>query len=204
VDALRLFLLKLDLEIWYYLNNQWRTDWLDYLIPFFRNQFFWVPVYLFLFVLMLVNYGRKGLYWVIGFLLTFGAADWICASVIKPYVGRLRPCNTPALQDLVHVIVECGSGYSFPSNHAANHFAFAAFINATIGKAYPGIRKWVWLWPILVSYSQVYVGVHFPLDVTAGALLGIAIGKCTGALYNRFSGRLQPVSALAPRPAVEA
>ncbi|RYD51538.1 MAG: phosphatase PAP2 family protein [Sphingobacteriales bacterium] len=184
---------QIDQIIWYYINTQWHNAFLDWLIPFLRNQYFWVPVYLFLFVFMLLNYGRKGLDWVIGFLLTFGAADWICASVIKPFVGRLRPCNNPDLQNYIHLLVECGGGKSFPSNHAANHFAFAAFINATIGKTYPGIRKWTWLWPVIVSYSQVYVGVHFPLDVLAGGLLGVSIGSLTGSLYNRYAGRLQPL-----------
>lgn len=200
VDALRLFFLQLDLEIWYYLNIEWQNAFLDYVIPFFRNQFFWVPLYLFLFVFMPLNYRRRGWYWLAGFLIAFALADYTSASIIKPMVGRLRPCNTPDLQPYVHLLVGCGSGLSFPSSHAANHFAFAAFIAGTLGKPYPKIRKWAWIWAILVGYSQVYVGVHFPLDVAFGALLGIVVGRLVARVYNRRFGPLEWLSPYPPEP----
>lgn len=94
---------------------------------------------------------------------------------------RLRPCNNPYLQDIVHLVVHCGSGYSFPSSHATNHFALGIFSAYTIKK------KWVWVagiaWAVLVAYSQIYVGVHFPGDVLVGGILGIIIGILVGKLY---------------------
>ncbi len=198
MDALRLFFLQLDLEVWYYLNIEWQNAFLDAVIPYFRNQYFWVPLYLFLAIFMPLNYRRKGWYWIGGFLVAFAFADSISASLIKPYVGRLRPCNTPDLQPYVHLLVGCGSGLSFPSSHAANHFALAAFMAGTLGKAYPKTRKWMWAWAALVGYSQVYVGVHFPGDVLVGALLGMVIGKVVARFYNRWFG---PLETLSKRPA---
>ncbi len=193
VNALRHLFKELDWAMWFYLNTEWHNRFLDFMLPFLRNQFFWMPLYLFLVLFMPLNYRRRGWLWIGGFLLSFALADYISASVIKPYVGRLRPCNTPELQRYIHLLVECGAGKSFPSSHASNHFAFATFIAATLGRAYPGIRKWVFLWASLVAYSQVYVGVHFPMDVLCGAGLGILIGKVTSRIYNRRVGVLEPL-----------
>ena len=88
------------------------------------------------------------------------------------------------LVGLVHNIVPCGAGFSFPSSHAANHFALAVFSAITLGH----LGRWIWyvaiLWAALVSYAQVYVGVHFPLDVTCGGLLGIAAGLFTAKIFR--------------------
>ncbi|MGN6568999.1 MAG: phosphatase PAP2 family protein, partial [Flavipsychrobacter sp.] len=105
---------------------------------------------------------------------------------VKPFIHRLRPCNNPNLVSMVHLLVPCGSGLSFPSSHATNHFALGVFMAMSIQK----VAKWIWpaaiFWAALVSYSQVYVGVHFPLDVTCGAMLGTAIGIFTGKIFNRY------------------
>jgi len=77
------------------------------------------------------------------------------------------------------------SGYSFPSTHAANHFSLGIFSAVTLGQRH----RWVWAaaigWAVLVSYGQVYVGVHFPMDIFCGGLLGTGIGLFTGKAYNR-------------------
>jgi len=93
----------------------------------------------------------------------------------------------------MHLVVrrllnECSGGYSFISNHAANHFGMASFFYITFRKIIP---KWAWLgflWAALIAYSQVYVGVHYPLDVFCGALLGIFSGIITGRVFNKRFG----------------
>jgi len=186
LQELRDNIVYFDYEIWYYVNTVWHNDVLDAIVPYFRNQYTWAPLYLFLLVFTLRNFGWRGLIWCLGFLLTFGLADHISAGMIKPYFHRLRPCNNPYLQQVVHIIVPCGSGYSFPSSHASNHFSLGVFAAITLGR----LHKWIWwvalLWAFIVSYSQVYVGVHFPLDVTVGAILGTCIGIITGRMYNRY------------------
>jgi undecaprenyl-diphosphatase len=191
IDKLKHFILYLDYNCWYFLNTQWHNSFFDLIIPFFRNQWFWAPLYLFLLIFMPLNFGKKGWFWCLAFLISFGLSDSISADVIKPFFHRARPCNTLSLSSVIHLIVPCGSGYSFPSSHAANHFCLAFFAAVSLKPLF----KWIWWvalpWAILVSYAQVYVGVHFPLDVTCGALLGIAIGTCTGFLFKRYF-KLQP------------
>lgn len=183
----------IDYTIWYYLNVAWQSSFMDTVAPFLRNQWFWAPLYLFLLIFMPSNFGRRGWLWCLAFLICFGIGDQISAHFIKPYIHRLRPCNDPVLQSVVHIIVPCGSGYSFPSSHATNHFALGIFSAITLQK----IVKWIWpvalLWAISVSYAQVYVGVHFPLDVFCGGVMGIIIGFAVGKLFNKLY-RLSPLT----------
>lgn len=157
----------------------------DTWMPLFRNPYFWTPVYLFLLIWMWKKYNKVGLLWCLFFLITFALCDFISASIIKNEVQRIRPCNDESLQFLIRKIVKCGAGYSFPSSHATNHFGLSFFIIFTLGKKY---KHAIWLalfWAILVCFAQVYVGVHYPLDIFGGALLGICLAYITGTLFNR-------------------
>jgi membrane-associated phospholipid phosphatase len=184
IQRLHELLVSADYSVWYYVNTVWHNYILDAIIPFFRNQWTWAPVYLFLLVFMLMNFGKTGIIWCIFFLATFGLSDQISATFLKEIFHRTRPCNNPHLAPIVHIIVPCGSGYSFPSSHAANHFALAVFSAMTLQRVIKGIWVIAIAWALLVSYAQVYVGVHFPLDVTCGGLLGIVIGIITARLFR--------------------
>lgn len=179
------FLIYWDYTIWYTVNTEWHNTFLDATVPFLRNQWFWVPLYLFLLLFMPLNFGKRGWFWCLGFILCFALSDYISASLIKPFFHRVRPCNNPFLIDIVHTLVPCGSGYSFPSSHASNHFSMGVYSAITLQKRV----KWIWIvpivWAMLVSFAQVYVGVHYPLDVTCGAFLGAAIGSFVAGIYNR-------------------
>jgi len=175
-----------DHTIWYYMNTQWHNTFLDAVIPWLRNPWFWAPLYLFLAIFIPARFRKQGLIWCVLFLVSFALSDQISVNIIKPHFHRLRPCNNPSLASIIHLLVECGGGYSFPSAHAANHFSMGVFIAVTLHKQAKWIAPVAILWALLVSFAQVYVGVHYPLDVTCGALLGIAIGLCTGKFYNRY------------------
>lgn len=177
-------LINLDYLLFYYVHFEWSNKFFDTVFPFIRNQFFWAPVYLFLLLFSIYNYGKKGLLWCIGYLVAFGVTDYTSSSIIKPIFKRTRPCNDETFLEAIRGLVHCGSGYSFPSSHAANHFAMSVFIAITLTKNH----KWLWvpllLWAALVAYAQVYVGVHFPIDVLGGSLLGSLIGVVFGILFN--------------------
>jgi len=83
----------------------------------------------------------------------------------------------------VRLLVHCGRAYSFTSSHAANHFAIAVFISLTLGLLYSWIKWPLLLWAGSIAYGQVYVGVHYPLDVIVGSLVGIIIGYLVAKLY---------------------
>ena len=123
--------------------------------------------------------------WCALFVITFGFCDALSASMIKPFVHRIRPCHNPALADIIRHIVTCGSGFSFPSSHASNHFGMSFFMLGTLQQVRREFKWLILLWAILVSLSQIYVGVHYPFDVFAGACLGAIIGTLNAAYWNR-------------------
>jgi len=179
---------KWDQKMWYQVNVLWQNDSLNAIAPILRNPNTWIPLYVFLAIFIPYKFGRKGFYWCLGFLITFALSDYTSASIIKPLVQRIRPCNDPDLKHKVHLLIDCGVGYSFPSSHATNHFALAFFMLITLHRYY----KWVWLpavlWAFSVAYAQVYVGVHFPLDIICGGTMGILIGIFTGMFFKRKVG----------------
>lgn len=173
---------------WYYINTQWNNQALDFITPFLRNQWFWAPLYFFLAVFMPTRFGKKGLLWCVFFLFAFACSDQISAHWMKPYFHRIRPCNNPSFSGLIHILVPCGGGYSFPSSHAANHFSMGVFSAVTLSR----FVKWIWpvalLWAFAVAYSQVYVGVHFPFDISFGGIIGVLCGFILGKLFNHYYG----------------
>ncbi|MBI3232854.1 MAG: phosphatase PAP2 family protein [Bacteroidetes bacterium] len=116
--------------------------------------------------------------------------DYLLANTLKHAVGRLRPCNNPSMH--VNLLLKhCGSGFSFVSAHACNHFAIAG-ISTIILRLYS--KKWVpiaYLWAAIISFAQVYVGVHFPIDILCGASLGILTGWfSTTYIYPYLSSKI--------------
>ncbi len=166
------------------------SDVLDQIIPLFRNPYFWSPVYLFLLVYMWQKFGRQGLLWCLFFFVTFVFCDFVSASFIKPMVQRLRPCHNEGLYFVIRELVHCGNGFSFPSSHATNHWGFAAFMIGTLAQRYPMVRWWAILWASVVCYAQLYVCVHYPSDIFAGALLGSLIGWAFSRYFTKRFGKL--------------
>lgn len=181
-------LLQLDYQLFHLLNGVWHNIVLDAIVPFWREKYFWAPLYLFLLTFLAYNYRSN--FWVIVLfaILTVVLADQLSSGLIKPLVNRLRPCNDPSLLEMVRTLVPCGSGKSFVSSHATNHFAIAVYFIAIFGKIYRWILPVGLLWAATIAYGQVYVGVHFPLDIIGGAILGVLIGRLTGVLAR---GRLE-------------
>ncbi len=115
--------------------------------------------------------GPRGRWMVLLAVLATLIIDPTIYRIIKPLVGRIRPCRDPALE-WVRTIAGCGGLYSFPSSHAANFFGLA-FV---IGSFYKRTRYYLYTVAVLVAVGRVYLGVHYPSDVLAGAVYGTAIG----------------------------
>lgn len=178
------------------MNHQWQNPVFDWLAPWLREPYTWAPLYLFLALFTLLNFRWRGLWWCMVFLIAFGISDQT-SLYIKGAVGRLRPCHDPVVASFARQMVPyCPSSGSFTSNHASNHFALAMLCFITL-RPYFGKYSWLFLvWAAAISYSQVYVGVHYPLDVLGGALLGAGIGWGCARFFQRRIGLIQePVIA---------
>ncbi|SFN40147.1 undecaprenyl-diphosphatase [Chitinophaga sp. YR627] len=184
-------LLRLDYKLFFHINNVWQHPVLDAIIPWLREPFVWAPLYLFLLLFVTINYGWKGFWWIVFFLITFGLADQ-SSLFIKEAVGRLRPCRDPLMQHFVRVlVVYCPGSGSFTSSHAANHFAVGTFCFFTLRQISKWFAAMFFVWAAVICYAQVYVGVHYPLDVLGGALLGLFLGSMSGSFFQRRI-RLEP------------
>ncbi|MBK8500597.1 MAG: phosphatase PAP2 family protein [Flavobacteriales bacterium] len=181
----------LDREAFLAINGA-HAPWADALMETMSNMLVWFPLYLVLLFMLRRRFGWKGLAW--SALLI--AAMVLCSDkgsvlLFKETVMRLRPCHEPALQGLVHLSYSgCGGNYGFVSSHASNHFAIAIFM---IG-ALQGRPRWaayaLLAWAVLIGYSRVYLGVHYPGDVLVGGLYGSLIGAIFATLHRPLMARM--------------
>jgi undecaprenyl-diphosphatase len=175
-------LIQFDQNLFFTINHGLSNSFFDWLMPALRNRFFWTPLYLFIIIFSIRTYGKQGWIMILFLGLTFGCTDFISSSLIKPTVQRLRPCNDPEIKSDVKNLVDCGSGYSFPSSHASNHFGLAVFLIVLFFSKWKLILPMGLLWAASISFAQVYVGVHYPIDILAGAMLGGMIGFIMGKI----------------------
>ncbi|CDS92392.1 MULTISPECIES: phosphatase PAP2 family protein [Sphingobacterium] len=179
-------IVHIDQEIFLAINQGLSNPIFDWLLPILRNPYTWAPLYLFLVIFFIKTYGKTGILIVVMTLATFGASDAVSSHLIKKSIKRVRPCNDIVFKQEVNIRVRCGSGFSFTSSHATNHFALAFFWIVLFR------RKWkhaMWLcitWATLISISQIYVGVHYPFDILCGAILGILIGLAMGYIFKKI------------------
>jgi len=177
--------IELDKLFFYLINKDYSADWLTPLMILLREAKFWIPLYLFLLVFFIRKEKYLSIVIIVMSLITFAITDYSSAGILKPLIGRIRPCHGLESNSFNNII-GCGGKFSMPSSHAANHFGLATFWFSVI--AYRIRKKWYWLWgwAFSVCYAQVYVGVHYPGDMLAGAILGMCTGMLTFFLYRKW------------------
>lgn len=169
-------LLHFDEMLFHMVNAGCRNGFFDWLMPLLRDKYFWAPFYVFVASFLLINFRKKGLLLLLALVLTVGLSDSLNSQLLKKNVQRLRPCQVLEPSKDMHLLVPCGAGFSFPSTHAANHFAMAVFLSLAMGPVFRWAKFPLLAWAASVAFAQVYVGVHFPLDVVFGGLFGALIG----------------------------
>ncbi|MHA4809885.1 phosphatase PAP2 family protein [Flavitalea flava] len=172
------------------INQDWTNPLFDNFLPYLRESEIWLPFYLFLLVFITLNFGKKGWFWSFSLIMTAIIGDLVSSHLIKQNLFRLRPCQDPEMASLIRILVNyCPSSSSFTSSHACNHFALSTFIYLTLHHT---SRWWgvVFAWAFFISYAQIYVGVHYPVDVICGALIGCLIGYGTSRLFHLQFGTL--------------
>ncbi|MDR1003979.1 MAG: phosphatase PAP2 family protein [Prevotellaceae bacterium] len=179
--------LQLDSNLFLFLNGI-HSPFSDAFMYQYSGKWIWIPMYIALLYTLWYNFKwRMFLLIVLGIALTFALTDQITVSVIRPDVARLRPAQPGnPISHLVHIVNGYRGGrYSFPSAHAANTFGLACFVWLLF-------RKW-WCtlflmgWATLACYSRISLGVHYPGDLLAGALVGFAAATAVFLIFRKVS-----------------
>ncbi len=173
-------ILQLDKSLFYFFNRGIANPVFDIMMPFVTSDFN-LRVFLVLVWLGLLIFGGKtGRIVAILLIPAIAISDQLSSHIIKPLVGRIRPCHE---LENVRLLVSCGSGLSFPSSHAVNSFTVATLLS----KFYKRYMVYLFSLAFLIAFSRVYVGVHYPGDIVAGMSIGFVVGLCAFYLWVYIS-----------------
>ncbi len=175
-------ILNLDRQLFLFLNQGMNNSFFDWLMPritdLHKNAYF-VTLAGFALVFWIFKKRKQALAYILTLAVSLVLSDMISYRLIKPVVDRSRPADSGLL---VTLRTNHHSGKSFPSNHATNIFAASTVLST----AFPAAQVFFVLIAIAVAFSRIYVGVHFPLDVFAGAILGISCAYFSLYLSRKF------------------
>jgi undecaprenyl-diphosphatase len=147
------------------------------------GTFIWAPLYLAIMIYLGIKHKRKALVMLLFIILGVILADRGSVLLFKDVFQRLRPCHEPVLEGLVHIVKgKCGGMYGFVSSHAANCFYAATISSLLIRKRWFSIS--IICWAAIISYSRIYLGVHYPGDVICGTIFGAFMGWGVFKLYE--------------------
>lgn len=166
------------------LFNGLGSPYLNCFMIFMSNKYVWIPLYLVLIYRLYQVHGLKLYLPLLALLLVILCTDQTTSTFMKPYFARLRPCKDPDLMGLMTIIDDCRGKFGFASGHAANSFGVASFFYLK-EKSKPMIALMVWAG--VVSYSRVYLGVHYPGDIIAGGLIGFSFAYLWLKLYQKIT-----------------
>ena len=162
-------LYSIDLAIFYFFNHTLSTGFFDKFFSIITDVNNWYIAYIILAGIAVTKGGTRGRIAVAGLIFLIIFTDQTGYKILKEIFQRIRPCN--ALPDVITPI-DCRGSFSFPSNHALNNFAASTFL----WRLFPKF-KWVFfITAFLVALSRVYLGLHYPSDIAAGAIIGAAFG----------------------------
>ena len=181
------FLKHIDEGLFLFFNGMHNSAF-DFIMHWITWQQTWYPFYLLLIIWMIWRYKQKAIIPILMIILAITVSDQFTSSFMKPYFERPRPCYDPSIGHLVHVVDGCGGPFGFASSHAANAFALVTLLYLFF-KPKTGYASIIFAWACLVSYSRIYVGVHYPGDVAVGALVGYLIGRMLYYLYLKLPSK---------------
>lgn len=188
-------LLQLDTELFLFFNGI-HASWADRAVYLISKGWFWIPLFLFIIFLIFRMYKRRGWIVLAVFALTIALSDQTC-NLVKNSVCRYRPSHTEAIADQIHLVQKpdgsryFGGQYGFPSAHASNTMALAFLVIFFLSKG----KKWMIalavMWSLMMAYTRLYLGVHYPLDILCGFILGSCYALLMTFLYRKWLSKME-------------
>ena len=181
------YLHDLDVKMLLFLNSM-NSPFIDKLMFFISGKIEWLPLYLFLIFWMFYRFRKKGWLFLALTILVFAFSDLGSVHLFKNVFERLRPSRNPELEGLVHLVNGYRGGmYGFISSHAANTFGLAVMVSLIFRERWLTVS--MLLWAAVVSYSRIYLGVHYPFDVLGGAIWGSLMAVLVFLVYRKIEAR---------------
>lgn len=179
------WLINLDKELLLLLNGQQHYFW-DYLMRLISEKEMWYVFYITLIGCIFNIYGwRKGGLIIVSLILVIVVSDQIASGIFKPLFKRFRPSRDPDFSHMVNLVKGyTGGKYGFVSSHAANSFGLAVLASLVLKNRITSI--FLIFWAIIVSYSRIYLGVHYPSDIIVGGLIGVAMAYLGYFLLQKY------------------
>ncbi|NQW26849.1 MAG: phosphatase PAP2 family protein [Flammeovirgaceae bacterium] len=180
---------SIDLYLLDLINGSGRPT-LDPLMIWLSDKLIWIPLYLFLIYKTYAQFGRNFWLPLIFIVLTITLSDQITSGLMKPFFERLRPCRDASISFIVEIVSNCGGKYGFASSHAANTMGLATIFLFLFKKKKKLLTYGLLIWSLLVGYSRVYLGVHYPGDVLFGFAVGMLCAIFCYQSYLYFARKL--------------
>jgi undecaprenyl-diphosphatase len=178
-----------DQQLFLILNGQHSPFW-DGIMQAITFKFTWVPLYGLLLYGIVSTFDKKAVGYIFCIIAVVALSDQLASALFKPLFMRPRPCHEPEIRVLMHLVGNCGGPYGFISSHAATSFGIATVVNLLPTRRVAGV-VWLYLWALVYSYSRVYVGVHYPLDILFGGMAGVLVAYLLAGLYPHIAARIR-------------
>ncbi|NDV69069.1 phosphatase PAP2 family protein [Dysgonomonas sp. 25] len=175
-------LIEKDKELFLWINDK-HLSWLDPIMLFISSSYTWAVVCVLVIAFLVYKKGRIGI-WGSAFLVLSLGMNSIVNYIVKVIVARPRPINNELFDDVIHAIQNHEHSYSFYSSHSSNSFCLVIFTALFLRNKYYTVL--MSFWAVVVAYSRVYVGKHYPLDILVGTIMGCVFGYIGYRIYKEL------------------